>query len=315
MRTSRKSPPIIGRPPSRPSKEVDGIDLKSRQAGVQEIEEIEWKALLKADSGGRLWSRAGTRRAWKRGGRSRWLLAAALLAFSVMAMAAFMTPQDPQPEATKDWAGARQKMVKEQITKRGIQDPRVLRAMELVPRHHFVPEALDREAHRDSPLGIGFGQTISQPYIVAFMTELLDLRGDERVLEIGTGSGYHAAVLSRVAAEVYSIEIVEELAQRADATLRALGYENIHLRIGDGYRGWPEAAPFDAIILTAAPLRIPEPLLDQLRVGGRLVLPLGGAAQDLVVLTKTPTGIERRIEAAVRFVPMTGEVQRASGGG
>jgi protein-L-isoaspartate(D-aspartate) O-methyltransferase len=208
------------------------------------------------------------------------------------------------------WGPMRHQMVEEQIRERGIRQPEVLRAMELVPRHLFVPNERRDQSYQDSPQPIGWGQTISQPYIVALMTELLDLQHGERVLEIGTGSGYHAAVLSRVAGEVYSIEILAELGEQAESTLRELGYDNVHVRIGDGYQGWPEAAPFDAIILTAAPPSIPQPLLDQLKVGGRMVVPVGSFVQDLQLLTKTARGIEKRTVAPVRFVPMTGEVQQ-----
>ena len=204
-------------------------------------------------------------------------------------------------------------MIEEQIKARGVSQPEVLAAMEEVPRHRFVPEGYRDEAYADHPLPIGSGQTISQPYIVALMTELLELDGDDRVLEIGTGSGYHAAVLSRVAGEVYTIEILDGLGHRARGVLEDLDYENVEVRIGDGYRGWPEKAPFDGIILTAAPPKIPEPLLEQLKVGGKLVVPVGAFVQDLKVVTRTEDGYETRNVAPVRFVPMTGEVQREGG--
>lgn len=200
-------------------------------------------------------------------------------------------------------------MVKEQIEKRGIHDPRVLEAMRSVPRHRFVPTDLEAQAYGDYPLPIGWEQTISQPYIVALMADLLEAKGDERVLEIGTGSGYHAAVMAQLVKEVFTIEIVEPLGQRAAETLRTLGIDNVHVRVGDGFGGWPEAAPFDAIVLTAAPPVTPKPLLQQLRMGGRMILPLGRGTQDLVVLTRTPTGFKKRIVTAVRFVPMTGIIQ------
>lgn len=203
----------------------------------------------------------------------------------------------------------RQSMVEDQIVRRGVRDPGVVRAMTEVPRHSFVPDHLQDRAYVDGPLAIGSGQTISQPYIVALMTELLELDGDERVLEIGTGSGYQAAVLSRLVSMVYSIEIREELGQKAQDTLDKLGYNNIQLRIGDGYQGWPEAAPFDGIMVTAAPGTVPQPLIDQLKEGGKLVIPVGDFFQDLLVLTKTPEGIERREIIPVRFVPMIGEVE------
>ena len=207
-------------------------------------------------------------------------------------------------------ARLRNLMVEEQIAARGVKDPRVLAAMRKVPRHLFVPENLIPEAYDDTPLPIGYGQTISQPYIVALMTELLQLRGDEKVLEVGTGSGYQAAVLAELAREVYTIEIVEPLARQAAERLRELGYTNVHVRHGDGYDGWPEKAPFDGIIVTAAPEEIPKPLLDQLKPGGRLVIPVGAWSQDLLVVTKSADGkITRRVVIPVRFVPMTGKAE------
>ena len=200
-------------------------------------------------------------------------------------------------------------MVHEQLVGRDIRDPRVLAAMREVPRHEFVPESERGRAYDDHPLPIGHRQTISQPYIVAAMTERLELTGDQRVLEIGTGSGYQTAVLARLAKEVYSIEIIEELAERASADLSRLGYHNVTLRSGDGYRGWPEHAPFDAIIVTAAPDHVPQPLIDQLAVGGRMVVPVGKWSQELVLLRRTPDGVERKRFMHVRFVPMTGQAQ------
>jgi protein-L-isoaspartate(D-aspartate) O-methyltransferase len=205
------------------------------------------------------------------------------------------------------FAAQRDDMVTRQIEAREVRDPRVLAAMRKVPRHLFVPPSLADEAYDDHPLPIGEGQTISQPYIVALMTELLGLKGGERVLEVGTGSGYQAAVLAELAGEVYSLEIVEPLARRAAATLEGLGYGRIRVRAGDGYLGWPEAAPFDAIIVTAAPDHVPQPLVDQLGVGGRLVIPVGDVYQELVVCTKTAAGVSRRSVIPVRFVPMTGD--------
>jgi|GEM_PF-144494 len=208
----------------------------------------------------------------------------------------------------------RQQMVERQIRSRGVTSARVLAAMEQVPRHLFVPAAERGQAYEDHPLPIGGGQTISQPYIVALMTALLGLpaqaSAQSRVLEIGTGSGYQAAVLSRVAAQVYSVEIVADLGARARDTLARLGYENVQVRIGDGYRGWPEAAPFDGILLTAAPHAVPPPLIAQLKPGGRMVLPIGGFDQDLIVLTKQPDGtVKEEKVLPVRFVPMTGEAE------
>jgi len=181
--------------------------------------------------------------------------------------------------------------------------------MRKVPRHELVPRNVRAQAHADRPLPIGEGQTISQPYIVAYMTEQLGLKGGERVLEVGTGSGYQAAVLAELAAEVYSIEIVPALARRAAADLARLGYRNVTVREGDGYRGWPEKAPFDAIMVTAAPPEVPAPLIDQLKAGGRLVLPVGESYQELLLITKDERGVKRQRLIPVRFVPMTGEAQ------
>jgi len=198
-------------------------------------------------------------------------------------------------------------MVREQMAERGIKDPQVLTAMRKVPRHCFVPPAERPLAYADYPLPIGYGQTISQPYVVALMSQALKLTPGSKVLEIGTGSGYQAAVLAEMAKEVYSIEIVTELGRRAAEVLRDLGYGRVHLRIGDGYKGWPRAAPFDAIILTAAPQEIPPALLDQLAPGGRMILPLGpvGGTQELLLLSKNQQGtIRRESLGLVRFVPM-----------
>ncbi|HSN15153.1 MAG TPA: protein-L-isoaspartate(D-aspartate) O-methyltransferase [Anaeromyxobacteraceae bacterium] len=202
-------------------------------------------------------------------------------------------------------------MVATQIAARDISDARVLEAMRRVERHRFVPPSARSDAYGDHPLPIGHDQTISQPYIVALMTELARVKPGDRVLEVGTGSGYQAAVLAVLAKEVYTIEIVEPLAREAAGRLKALGYANVTVRAGDGYRGWPEHAPFDAILVTAAPPEIPQPLVDQLAVGGRLVAPVGEewGAQELVVLERTPAGVKRRVVAPVRFVPMTGEAR------
>ena len=204
----------------------------------------------------------------------------------------------------------RHAMVEQQIVARGVRDSLVLKAMKDVPRHRFVPKNIRPYAYYDEPLPIGHEQTISQPYIVAAMTESLGLRGGETVLEVGTGSGYQAAVLAEIAGAVYTIEIVKPLYERAKQTLAEEGYENIHCRFGDGYEGWPEAAPFDAIIITAAPPRIPEPLVEQLKEGGRMIVPVGTWYQELVLVTKTKKGIEKKRLIPVRFVPMTGQVQR-----
>jgi protein-L-isoaspartate(D-aspartate) O-methyltransferase len=204
-----------------------------------------------------------------------------------------------------DWSVLREEMVKQQIEARGVTNPRVLEAMRRVPRHLFVPEAHRGKAYRDHPLPIGHGQTISQPYIVAVMTELLDPQPGDRVLEIGTGSGYQAAVLSRLVAKVYTIEIIPELAEGARIALAAEGHENVEVITGDGYGGLPDRAPFDGIIVTAAPEKVPEPLIEQLAEGGRLVIPVGGWSQDLRVLERTEEGIRTRTIFPVRFVPLT----------
>jgi protein-L-isoaspartate(D-aspartate) O-methyltransferase len=206
---------------------------------------------------------------------------------------------------------AAKQMVKTQIAVRGITDPRLLAAMAAVPRHHFMPEEVRAHAYEDRPLPIGHGQTISQPYIVAFMTDALRLQPSDKVLEIGTGSGYQTAVFAEMAGEVYSIEIIEALARQAATALREAGYERVKTRSGDGYRGWPEAAPFDAIMVTCSPDAIPPPLIGQLAEGGRMIIPVGprAAPQQLVLLRKTGGGIEQQDVLPVRFVPMTGEAQ------
>lgn len=208
-----------------------------------------------------------------------------------------------------DFAKLRRNMVEYQIKARGVSDKRVLEAMHKAPRHLFVPDKLQHRAYDDEPLPIGYGQTISQPYIVAYMTEQVDVGEDEKVLEIGTGSGYQAAILGELAKEVYTIEIIPELGERARQILQELNYDNVHVKIGDGYKGWPEAAPFDAIIVTAAPDHIPQPLIDQLALGGRMMIPVGEFSQDLVLLERTKKGVEQRRKIPVRFVPMTGEAK------
>ena len=200
-------------------------------------------------------------------------------------------------------------MIREQLVGAGrnITNARVLAVMEKIPRHEFVPEQQRNRAYEDRALPIGYDQTISQPYIVAFMTEQLDPQPTDRVLEIGTGSGYQAAVLAQLVAEVYTIEIIEPLAQRAEADLKRLGYTNIRVRAGDGSRGWPEAAPFDAIIVTCAPEKVPPPLVEQLRDGGRMIIPVGPMGdQELVLLRKRGEQLEQHSVLSVRFVPMTG---------
>ena len=198
----------------------------------------------------------------------------------------------------------RHKMVKEQIEGRGVTNQRVLEVMRKVPRHLFVPASLQNLAYDDSPLPIGQGQTISQPYIVAYMTEAVKISPQDRILEIGTGSGYQAAVLGELAKEVYTIEIVKPLAESARLLLEKSGYKNIKVKWGDGYQGWKEQAPFDAIIVTAAPAEVPEELVKQLKMGGRMVVPIGGPFQELYLITKTKTGIKKETLLPVRFVPM-----------
>jgi protein-L-isoaspartate(D-aspartate) O-methyltransferase len=204
-----------------------------------------------------------------------------------------------------DWKALREEMVKQQIEARGVENPRVLEAMRRVPRHRFVPEAARGSAYQDRPLPIGHRQTISQPYIVAVMTELLDPQPGDKVLEIGTGSGYQAAVLSGLVEKVYSIEIIPELAEGARVALAAGGHQNVEVITGDGYAGLPDHAPFDGIVVTAAPEKVPEPLIEQLAVGGRLVIPVGGWSQDLRVLERTEEGVRTRKLFPVRFVPLT----------
>ena len=235
---------------------------------------------------------------------ARKLLSALVFLFLLQCARSVDTP----PVAAADaFAAQRETMVREQIAARGVSDADVLAAIRSVPRHLFVPDSMVAEAYSDSPLAIGFRQTISQPYIVAYMSELLDLEDRHKVLEIGTGSGYQAAVLSLLAGEVYTIEIVEELGRQAAVRLDRLGYKNVKVRVGNGYLGWPEEAPFDRILLTAAPEEIPQPLIEQLRPGGRLVAPVGPVfgVQELVVVDKDASGkVSRRAELPVRFVPM-----------
>ncbi|HEV3122148.1 MAG TPA: protein-L-isoaspartate(D-aspartate) O-methyltransferase [Isosphaeraceae bacterium] len=217
----------------------------------------------------------------------------------------------PTPGDQARFEAERQAMVTEQIAARGIKDPLVLDALRKVPRHRFVPAIVKESAYDDAALPIGNGQTISQPYIVALMTELLRPKKSMKVLEVGTGSGYQAAVLAACVGEVYTIETIPALGKKSEALLRELGCRNVHVRIGDGFDGWPLQAPFDAIIVTAAPAEVPRPLLEQLKVGGRLVAPVGKASQELVVITKTPQGQTTETVAAVQFVPMTGKAQHS----
>lgn len=208
------------------------------------------------------------------------------------------------PPSDRELARRREQMVETQIRARGIQSPRVLDAMAKVPRHRFVDHADIDYAYADSPIDIGLGQTISQPYIVAFMTEALALAPDAVVLEIGTGSAYQTAVLAEIAREVYSIEVVPALAERAATLLVELGYANVYLRSGDGYEGWSQHAPYDAVIVTAAPDHLPPPLVEQLKVGGRMVVPIGGGEQELLTLTRTRNGLRDEGRLPVRFVPL-----------
>lgn len=210
-----------------------------------------------------------------------------------------------------DLADKRERMVKEQLMPRGIHEERVLAAMMKVPREEFVPEHLRAASYADQPLPIGYNQTISQPFIVAFMTEQLRPQPHDRVLEIGTGSGYQAAILAQLVADVYSIEIIEPLARTAETTLQRLGYKNVHVKVGDGYKGWPEHAPFDAVIVTCAPDHVPQALVDQLKEGGRMIIPVGGPGdQELYLLEKEKGALRRRAVSPVRFVPMTGEARK-----
>lgn len=221
-----------------------------------------------------------------------------------VALAAALFAAASGPEAARE--DERRAMVEEQLEARGIEDERVLEAMRRVPRHLFVPEAVRPQAYADSALPIGHGQTISQPYVVAAMTEAARIAPGERVLEVGTGSGYGAAVLAELGARVVSVEILPELAEGARERLAAAGYEGVTVVTGDGRRGVPEEAPFDAILVTAGSPEIPEPLLEQLREGGRLVMPVGGGLQELVVVERRAEGFERRRLFPVRFVPLTG---------
>ena len=207
----------------------------------------------------------------------------------------------------KDYDVSRKQMVENQIVSRGVKDQRVLDAMLKVPRHAFVSAELQNSAYTDQPLPVGEGQTISQPYMVALMTELLCLKGHERALEIGTGSGYQTAVVAELAGEVYTVEIVENLARRSRDLLEDQGYRNIHFKIGDGYYGWEEHAPYDVIIVTCGPNSVPQPLVDQLSEGGRLVIPVGRFYQVLTILEKVEGKLKKHESISCRFVPMTGE--------
>lgn len=243
-----------------------------------------------------------------------------MLAASLLGTSCSEKAPAPTPPSEPEWSrAARTRMVEllaHYTPSHKVRDKAVLQAMRKVPRHEFVPAGVAHEAYRDTPLPIGEGQTISQPFIVGFMTEALELKAGDRVLEIGTGSGYQAAVLAELVREVYTIEIVESLGRKAEALLTRLGYTNIRVRIGDGYQGWPEKAPFDAVIVTCAPESIPQPLVDQLKVGGRMIIPVGPESgpwtvQELILVRKTPEGMKSEKRMDVRFVPMTGEAQRS----
>jgi protein-L-isoaspartate(D-aspartate) O-methyltransferase len=231
------------------------------------------------------------------------MTAASFIALTVALTSCAMSGQ----QTTADRAVERKRMVAEQLRSRGITDDRVLDAMQAVPRHLFVPADRRTLAYGDHPLPIGYSQTISQPYIVAFMTQALQVEPTHKVLEIGTGSGYQAAVLARLVRLVYTIEIVQPLAERATATLEQLGFSNVRVRAGNGYLGWPEEAPFDRIIVTAAPDAVPPALVEQLRMGGRMAIPVGTESQELRILRRVPGGLETIETLPVRFVPMTGK--------
>lgn len=213
---------------------------------------------------------------------------------------------DDSRQVERDW------MVDTQIVGEGITDPNVISALRRVPRHRFIPSQVAEEAYGNFPLPIGHEQTISQPFIVAYMTEVLKLKPGEKVLEIGTGLGYQAAILAELGVQVFTMEIVKPLAQNARENLSQLGFADVWVRAGDGYQGWPEEQPFDAIIITAAPSHIPEPLLEQMAIGGRLILPIGDDSQTLVLIRRTEEGYQRTELLPVRFVPMTGEARQGS---
>jgi protein-L-isoaspartate(D-aspartate) O-methyltransferase len=228
-----------------------------------------------------------------------------MVRFLIIAAASICVSCSPAQTQVADFAGQRERMVKEQIVMRGLVAERVLSALRKVPREEFVPAEYRAESYTDKALPIGYDQTISQPYIVAFMTEELQPQPRDRVLEVGTGSGYQAAILAELVAEVYTIEIIEPLAKKAEATLQRLGYKNVHVKTGDGYKGWPERAPFDSIIVTCAPERVPQPLLDQLKEGGRMIIPVGAKfAQELYLFEKKNGRLQQSAVLPVRFVPM-----------
>jgi protein-L-isoaspartate(D-aspartate) O-methyltransferase len=226
--------------------------------------------------------------------------------FIVLTILLMLTSQG-LAQSDSDWQRQAAEMVKNQIIARGIKDFQLIKVLEETPRHRFVPPEYEREAYQDYPLPIGWGQTISQPFIVAIMTSMCELTGKEKVLEIGTGSGYQAAILSQLAKTVYTIEIIEPLAQQAEKKLKELGYHNVNVRRGDGYQGWPEAAPFDCIVVTAAPPEIPQALSLQLAIDGKMAIPVGEDYQELLLIRKTKNGVEKKSVIPVRFVPMIHE--------
>lgn len=230
-----------------------------------------------------------------------------LFVCSCAALLTACTPQTPVEAQDDEMTRARARMIAEQLRSRDIRSPRVLEVMGRVRRHLFVPVDLRAQAYFDHPLPIGYNQTISQPYIVAFMTQALDVRPEHKVLEIGTGSGYQAAVLGELAAQVYTIEIIEPLAQSATRTLAQLEYTNVHVRAGNGYAGWPEEAPFDRIIVTAAPDEVPQALVDQLKLDGLMAIPVGTDVQELRIMRRSSRGMQTLETLPVRFVPMTGK--------
>jgi len=237
---------------------------------------------------------------------SRLIALPACLALLLLCGPSPTAPQKPEPSGDGR-ASERRLMVEQQMRARGIRSEAVLAALERVPRHEFVPRELRDRAYGDHPLPIGLGQTISQPAIVAYMTEAAEVAANEKVLEVGTGSGYQAAVLAELAKEVYTIEIIPELAASARQTLNALGYRNVFVREGNGYLGWPEQAPFDAIVVTAAPDEVPPALVAQLALNGKMVIPVGTTSQEMLIITRTPQGLVERRTIPVRFVPMTGK--------
>jgi len=244
------------------------------------------------------------------------VIASRLLRFALVALLSLIVPGGCMAGQDETAEVARRQMVDQQLRARDIVDQRVLEAMGRVPRHLYVEPALERFAYEDRPLSIGAGQTISQPYIVALMTQLLHVQPSHRVLEVGTGSGYQAAILAELAAEVYTVEIIPSLAEGARALLEALGYRNVHVRQGDGYEGWREVAPFDGIMVTAGAPHIPPPLIDQLRDGGRMAIPVGGpgGTQELILGEKQAGRFLTRSVAPVLFVPLTGKGGRQNGG-